>query len=289
VKIRRRDGFGLARRERRGDAGGMRSRTLRIISYNTWKNEGPYADRLAAMSAGLGRLDPDVVLLQECFRTPGGEADTAAALAASLGMACGYAAARRARRRWRGRDVDSESGLAVLVRGAIEAQDRWPLPTCEAGGERVAVLVRARVADGAEIIAGSFHLSHLRGDEEGRRAQFEAVLAHPWWRTPQVLRVAGGDANTTTEGEALNWAAAHSELRIADVFAGQEREPTHPLPSRPDRRGRPIDQLFLVATRGEMPGRRIGGGVALAEPEAGIWPSDHAAVWADVVGGEGVS
>jgi endonuclease/exonuclease/phosphatase family metal-dependent hydrolase len=261
----------------------MPSGALRIVSYNTWKNDGPYADRLAAMTAGLGRLRPDVLLLQECFRLPEGEADTAATIAAGLGMRCGYAGARRARRRWRGREVESESGLAVLVRGTIEGQDRWPLPTSDAGGERVAVLVRARLADGAEIVAGSFHLSHLRGDEAGRRAQFESLLTHPWWRIRGVLRVAGGDANTTTDGAALAWVADHSELRVEDVFAGEMREPTHPLPPRPEGRGRAIDQLFLVATRAETPGRRIAGGVALAEPEAGVWPSDHAALWADVV------
>lgn len=257
---------------------------MRLVSYNTWKNEGAYADRLTAMTTGLARLRPDIVLLQECFRIPGGEADTATSMARGLGLSCAYAGARRARRPWQGGEVDSESGLAVLVRGTIGEQDRWPLPTSAAGGERLALLVRARLADGLEVVAASFHLSHLRGDEAGRRGQFETLLEHPWWRIRGVLRLAGGDANTGPDGEALVWTARHPHLCIRDLFSGEQRAPTHPVPPRSGHRGRAIDHLFLVANRDEEPGGKVAGGIALAEREGGIWASDHAAVWADLDG-----
>ena len=43
--------------------------------------------------------------------------------------------------------------------------------------ERIALIVRARLATGIEVVAGCVHLSHLRGDEARRREQLAAVLA----------------------------------------------------------------------------------------------------------------
>ena len=34
---------------------------MRIVTLNTWKNEGRYAHRLALMAQALGELAPDVV------------------------------------------------------------------------------------------------------------------------------------------------------------------------------------------------------------------------------------
>ena len=57
---------------------------MRIVTLNTWKNEGDYARRLPLMRDGLAALSPDVVCLQECFVADG--FDTAAFLAAELGL-----------------------------------------------------------------------------------------------------------------------------------------------------------------------------------------------------------
>lgn len=67
---------------------------MRIATLNTWKNEGDLSARLAAMAAGLRVLAPDVLLLQEVFRTADGAADTGRDLAAALGLALAYAPAR---------------------------------------------------------------------------------------------------------------------------------------------------------------------------------------------------
>ena len=72
---------------------------MRIVTLNTWKNEGEYERRLDLMAVGLGDLRADVVCLQECF--VGGGSDTAARLAAALGMRAYPAPARRKLRAWR--------------------------------------------------------------------------------------------------------------------------------------------------------------------------------------------
>lgn len=163
---------------------------MRILSLNTWKNDGDYARRLDLMSARLRACAPDVVLLQEAFRLPDNSAHTAARLAHDLDLACTYARARVKLRSWQGAEVLSESGHAILVRGTVLATERLVLPTSDAGGERIALLARLDV-DGRSVLAGCLHLSHLRGDHDGRRAQLETILAHPWWREPAHLRLLG--------------------------------------------------------------------------------------------------
>ena len=120
----------------------MTRTTVRCLTLNTWKNAGDYAARLRAMGAGLAALRPDVVLLQEVFRADAEGADTARFLGEQLGLAVAYAPARAKMRSWHGCDVPSESGLAILVRGTVLASQRLPLPSDEAGGERIALLVR---------------------------------------------------------------------------------------------------------------------------------------------------
>ena len=88
---------------------------MRIVTLNTWKNEGDYPRRLALMRDGLAELAPDLVCLQECFANAGH--DTAAWLAAELGLDCHAAPARAKVRRHMGQDLQSTSGLAILARG----------------------------------------------------------------------------------------------------------------------------------------------------------------------------
>ena len=260
----------------------MTRTTVRGITLNTWKNEGDYAARLRAMGAGLSALRPEVVLLQEAFRAEAGDADTARALGEALGLAVAYAPARAKLRVWHGSEVASESGLAVLVRGEVVARERLLLPSDPAGGERIALIVRARLETGIEVIAACVHLSHLRGDAARRREQLETVLAAEAWRAPAALRLLGGDFNAPIDGEEMAWLAAHPEWRVTEAGVSLRLyQSTHPLPPHAGRPGRRIDGLYSVERRDESAAKVVDGGVALDTPERGVWPSDHAAVWAE--------
>ncbi len=259
------------------------TRSLRILTLNTWKNDGDYPARIIAMSAGLRELDPDVVLLQEVFHVsePAAEADTARALAEALGLTTVYAPARAKPRLWRDRSLPSESGLAVLVRGEILAHHTLQLPSTPAGGERIALLASA-VVRGCTVTAACVHLSHLRGDDAGRRAQLDQALADPVWFSPADLRVLGGDFNATRESAVCSHLNNHPTLDLAEAFASlASPPPTHPLPPVPGR-GRAIDLLYSLKPRqfGTAPAP-IRVGIGLDSPVGNVWPSDHAAVWAD--------
>jgi endonuclease/exonuclease/phosphatase family metal-dependent hydrolase len=247
---------------------------LRIVTLNTWKNDGDYPARLAAMAAGLRALAPDIILLQEVFRPPDGSADTGRDLSAALGLALAYAPARAKPRLWDGALAPSESGLAILVRGEVLASRSLPLPSCPRGGDRITILARLRVAQ-TDILAASIHLSHLRHDDEGRRAQLHAIVSDPFWREPAALRLLGGDCNAP-------WTSPVFAGLRASLFplhpAPETAPPTHPLPPR-EKTGRAIDWLFSLGA----PATPAARGLALDAPDpAGIWPSDHAAVWADL-------
>lgn len=257
----------------------MTKRCVRLVTLNTWKNEGNYRARLAAMAAGLARLVPDVVMLQEAFRLEDGTADTAATLARNLGLVCVYAPARRKPRLWQGTPRESEAGLALLVRGQILAQERINLPTDEPGGERIALLASIQLVDGRRIFAGCTHLSHLRHDSARRREQLETVLAHPGWSNPASLRVLGGDFNAVAESPEIAWLGQHPSLNVRAVST--VGYVTHPLPPRSGRTGRCIDFLFSVHPPDEAPATARHAAVVLDAPVAGVWPSDHAAVLAE--------
>lgn len=261
---------------------------LRVATLNTWKNEGRLEERIPRMAAALEALAADVVLLQECFRVVGGGVDTARDLSSGPGLELAFAPARRCPRRWEGRSVASDSGHAIVVRGVVEGLERLVLPTTPAGGERIALLVRALLPGCGSVVAGCLHLSHLRGDDAGRREQLETILAHRWWVGPAAARVLGGDANAEATGAALAWLADPPGLTVERLVVGDaSRRPTHPVPLVPGRAGRVIDHLWAVGPRGERLPAAIACGVACDGAEGGPAVSDHALVWADIDTGGG--
>jgi endonuclease/exonuclease/phosphatase family metal-dependent hydrolase len=215
----------------------MLSRAFRVLTLNTWKNEGNYESRLAVLARELGTLRADFVLLQECFRTCGPrgvQADTAQHLAAALGAHLTYAPARRKPRTWSGAPVESESGLAILSPLAPNRATTLALPSSDVGGERIALLADYDLG-GHRIILGNLHLSHVPEEHTIRRAQLDTVLASDWWETPADLKCIGGDFNAVDSSIVFHAAPAKSRLRLQSVFAGRSPCPaTHPLPATPD-------------------------------------------------------
>jgi endonuclease/exonuclease/phosphatase family metal-dependent hydrolase len=100
------------------------------------------------------------------------------------------------------------------------------------------------------------------------------------------VRVLGGDFNADAASPEVSWLAEHAALDVRSVFApGASAGATHPLPPQPGRPGRRIDFLFTVAPRGEAAPRVRRTAIALNAPIDGVWPSDHAAVVAEIGSG----
>lgn len=232
---------------------------MRIVTFNTWKNEGDYRARLKMMSAGLRTLAADVVCLQECFAGAG--EDTAARLGRALRRHVTAAPARSKPRLHQGVTAPSSSGLAVLTRVAPTASATLPLPQDPRDGERIAQRVDL---PGVRIL--NLHLTHLQDDtgRDCRGLQLAAALA--WARRDWTgAIVVCGDFNMNQCDPAF------APLR---GLAGDELGST--LHGAGDGA---IDHIVLLQPPPPGDARRT---LALTAPDAqGRRASDHAAVVAD--------
>ncbi|WP_374569897.1 endonuclease/exonuclease/phosphatase family protein [Phenylobacterium sp.] len=249
---------------------------MRIVTLNTWKNEGDYARRLALMARGLAALSPDVVCLQECFAARG--ADTAAELAGAMRLALHARPARRKRREHGGVAVTSTSGLAILARRAGE-EAGLELVSDPADGERIAQ--RLDVAgEAGPLRVLNLHLTHLRGEAAAELRARQLVQALDWARGGPVL--AAGDFNAPLEAP---------ELAVLVEQAVPPDRPEAAYPRRATLQGgrvgaslaaaATIDHAVLIDPTGAWRVRRRF--LALDRPDAQGWfPSDHAAVVVDL-------
>ncbi len=264
---------------------------MRIISLNTWKCDGAYRLRLEAMAAGLAALRPDLVLLQEAFRSIDGRLDTAARLAEALGLQVQGHWQRRKPRQCEGEWVDSESGMAVLSRQPLAACVGVALPGHPQDAERLAQWLNLGSAE-RPLWWGHVHLSHLpEATASGLRTrQLQALLAHeavaeapgPLWLM--------GDFNTDLA--ASGWQGRDlGPWRLADALAevGLAPKRTHC-----DRQGgwQDLDHLLVLRRIRPLRGDTAGAGapslrqaaVVLDKPDAdtGVACSDHLGLCVDL-------
>ncbi len=236
---------------------------MRLITLNTWKGDGAYAKRLAAMAAGLAALSPDVVTLQEVLAASEAGYDTAAHLARSLGMSAAVLPLRPKPRLVEGRTVGSTSGLAVLSRWPIRMQRSVPLPADERDGERAALTAEIDMP-GKSITVACIHLTHLNDREELRRQQWREVAAALSGPGPVIV---AGDFNAPM--------AAFDPGGFIDSrqACGEPETPTAIYETAPAC----IDHVLFKGPRA------TGWCTALGDPPSGceVVPSDHLAVVAD--------
>ncbi len=256
---------------------------LRIVTINTGKGDGPYRRRLGWLAAELGRLAPDIVLLQEALATPGGELDTTAHLATELKLAPAFAPARRKPRAVEGVWHDTWSGLGVLSRIDAFRTGIVALPDHPDDGERIALLGRWDV-DGVDLVIANVHLTHLRDRDDLRAEQFATVLSHPWLDVPGAVMLIGGDLNTRPTG--LGWLRATAAPRqLTDAFeagGGARDRVTIPV-GRPDLPGTCVDYLLTIEPAVQTSLTLSGAAVVLDRPDPdGVYPSDHYGIMVDM-------
>jgi len=257
------------------------AQTWRIVTYNTWKCDGLYRERLNWMGQALSDLSPDIVCLQETFDCPAGSADTADHLASALGMQSEVLAAREKARWFEGKEQLSRSNLAILSNRPMTRQEDVKLADHDEDQDRWAMQVTLTDAAQTSLRVVNTHLSHLRGMMGAtlRKIQAQQLQANlkPGPRETVVLC---GDLNDAWESPNL------SALR-----QGRWLEPDHEqdggtfLGARDDGAGaqRRIDtvQVTTGSSRSVKMRRRF---PALNEPVGPNreYPSDHAALVVDL-------
>jgi endonuclease/exonuclease/phosphatase family metal-dependent hydrolase len=173
------------------------ARPVRVVTWNVaWRFAG-WAERQTRIAAELGRLDADVVALQEVYTAP--DDHQPRRLARALGLDHVAHAFR-----YRGRDGVS-IGNALL--------SRWPLDDVldvgvpgPHGRYRTVLAARVRASEAAWTVATT-HLAHRRRDARWRRVQVaevdELVRGHAGDR-PAVLL---GDLNAQPHDPEMLWLA----------------------------------------------------------------------------------
>lgn len=229
--------------------------TIKIATFNTWKNEGDYLRRLDLIAAGLRGEGLDVLCCQESFRTADGEYDTASNLAGKLGMNFTFSAARKKNRKFQGKKTDSFSGLAILTgsRAWVLSSGSFLLPGNYHDNGRVAQYAVIR-KNGSTILIFNLHLSHLKNGRDLRRRQLQSVMLHPILNQQHDVILICGDFNAGPEAEELNILKKGPTFRSKDAFTAGGGNPAaftlaHENGSLNDQAFQRVDHIFVLENK----------------------------------------
>ncbi|MGC9378044.1 endonuclease/exonuclease/phosphatase family protein [Streptomyces sp. MH13] len=262
---------------------------MRVVTWNLWWRFGPWADRQKAILAVLRELRPDAVGLQEVWAADDGD-NLAEWLAGELGLHCAWSASE-APERWQRRIGDDTVGIgtAVLSRWPVVERAALRLPAPEEIDDGRLALYARLDAPGhpvpfftAHLNSGG-HASAVRREQAAALADFVAAHRHGTAFPPVVT----GDFNARPESPEVRllragglhdaWQHADPAAPAATWDAANPHIPDPPVP------GARIDHIHVGPPGPGGLGRvravrRAGDG-----PVDGVWPSDHAAVVADLV------
>ncbi|MFF1399193.1 endonuclease/exonuclease/phosphatase family protein [Streptomyces sp. NPDC058287] len=271
---------------------------MRVLTWNLWWRFGPWEQRRKAILSVLGDVRPDVIGLQEVWAC-GGE-NLAGWLADSLGMHWTWAPSR-APYRWQRRLGDSTVGVgnAVLSRWPIAEHDTVELPAGEGDDDgRLALYARIeapthQVPFFTTHLTSAIHASALRCRQVKVLAEFVTAHLHGTGFPPVVT----GDFNAWPDSDEVRQFGGYKTAPAVpgQVFfdAWEYADPAQPSATwnaanpfvaagfEPSVR---VDYIHIGPPGPQGLGsvssvRRVGD-----ESVDGVWPSDHAAVLADLRG-----
>lgn len=258
----------------------MKNVSLKLLTINTWKCDGPYHERMAVFKRALDHLQPDVIACQEVFRTA--TTDTGRELAGTLNMHYQFAPGRYKTRTFDGEPTKSYSGLGLLSRYPIQQSVTLLLPTDVRDGERMAQYSLID-CNGLVILVINTHLTHLRNSSSLRIQQLDALLSHPLVGQHNGPIFLCGDFNAELSSPELQHLLGHPTLTVRDAYeAGNGPLPGITMPARSQSipaKDKRIDFIFSIANAHTRLPAITDAQVVLDEAnEAGIYPSDHCGV-----------
>jgi len=271
---------------------------LRVLTINCWNIEAPYEQRMRLLSRVVAETAPDLVGFQEIVVRRNGF-DQAATILADLGYQHAFGAAHR----WTDtelflpHDADGDgAGNVVASRWPIERAEVRALPGLPAGSEQQSAC-GAVVATPAGRIA--FVSTHLYWDLAGgviRERQvlalddFVAELAAGTDLSPVLV----GDLNADPDATEMRFLRGLTSLDGRSTYfqdawlAGGDGGPGYTWDNRnpytivdhePDRR---IDYVLVGRPDSTGRGRVVRAALVGTEPTAGVFPTDHFGVVADL-------
>lgn len=274
--------------------------TLRVMTWNLWWRFGPWKERREAILRTLEAERPDVLGLQEVWASndEGGE-NLAAWLAERLGMHWAWSRSP-VQDRWHARnggDPSVDVGVAVLSRHPILETAERGLPTVTGVADDGKTVLHALVdVPGGPLPFFTTHLNSGVPDSEVRCAQVRALAAFVVERArgpyPPVVT---GDFNAEPDFDEMRLMCGMKTAPAAPglVFLDTWRFADPALPtgtwdiSRKDSAvfgERPYCLDYILVGLPGPAGRGLPRAARRAgdAPVDGIWPSDHAAVIAEL-------
>jgi endonuclease/exonuclease/phosphatase family metal-dependent hydrolase len=260
------------------------------MTWNLWWRFGPWEARQPAIVETLRRVDADVYCFQEVWETRDGESQVGA-IAEALGYHHASAAGL-------GLDLAPESlGNAVLSRWPIRASECRPLPAPDNLNE-LRVVLRAEV-DGPRgpIEVFCTHLNWRLDQSHVRRMQLRAVCeliaeTKDQRTYPPILC---GDMNAESMSDEIRMLTGLSETPVPKLvffdswaaagdggpgFTWSSTNPFTALDAEP--RHARIDYVLVGYPHEHAAGEPVACRVAGDEPAAGVYPSDHFGVVAEL-------
>lgn len=250
--------------------------SCRIVTINTGKCDGAYYRRMRVLIEQLAAIEPDVIALQESFRSDDVCGDTAGVLASALRMHAFYTPARRKERKFGEVMAMSESGMALLSRVPWSRTESVVLPMDPRDGERIAQVARLDL-DGALVTFANLHLTHLREADDLRARQLGALLAHPLIESAQGPVIALGDFNTAADGPVLSpLIGGDTRFSVRDTWNLGGGSGERGTLVNPAAQGRCVDYILSIARDEAAHPRFSSSKMVLQEPDCdGNYPSDH--------------
>lgn len=217
--------------------------SLSVLTLNLWNINEPLEPRYRALAAGLKRLRPDIVCLQEVYRDPGSRRSQARLVAEM----CGHA------------NCVEENGLAILCAQPAVRSHSVALPQFPGDPSRHVVMAEF-LFEGRPLLVVNTHLAYQPEMTEERRQQARALMAAVKRRYPRrdgIAKIICGDFNDVMDSPAIRVVLASDE-DFRDAFfecqsnsPGFTYSPRNPYVERSWTVEERIDYIFV--SRGLLP------------------------------------
>lgn len=278
---------------------------LTILTINTWKCDGDYLQRIDWMASEIEKINADIVVCQEVFRTICGKYDTLKMLQKLGGNLRDkpffgknrFSFARLSPAREKNRNVNKEflesiSGLGILSVYPILDSFDINLPNHPDDGERIAQFSIIKV-NNAQLLIINTHLTHLKEEFGLRINQIKAILSQDILKESFDAILLCGDFNCTEDSATIQYLYQHPDFKISNAFRRAEVKSAKciTLPNKnvseicfpAVKDGRCIDFIFLIEKRTHSNLKVYLAQIVLDVPnKAGIFPSDHFGVMASI-------
>ena len=174
-----------------------------VLTLNLWSINEPLAARYCALEAGLKRLRPDIICLQEVWCDPRSGRSQCELVAQMCNLAHSF----------------EEDGLAVICSSAVVRSTSVALPEFTRDGRRHALLVQFEIENRLLMVANA-HLAYPPEMTWERKKQAEVLLsAIKQNRSKGMAAILCGDFNDVPDSPAIR-TILDSDQQFRDVFAG---------------------------------------------------------------------